>query len=197
MMQGYQQRVQNSAWMPCAYGLVYATWAYSVRRVWVSSTLFYKNTMTELDLGKTLKIEAQGDIRIENLINAVYNDAVNVTVNVYGNGVVKEEAEERVVSASVPPSKDESEEAREAAEVKLAVEDEEMLLPMFKGNRENLRQFFAEVWGLRPTQITAQVNEWVKDGRISKECTMKDLWSTLKKMELYGKTYQAWNKQVK
>ena len=158
--------------------------------------------MTELDLGKTLKIEAQGDIRIENLINAVYNDAVNVTVNVYGNGVVKEEAEERVVSASVPPSKDESEEAREAAEsnvaeVMLTVEDEEMLLPMFKGNRENLRQFFAEVRGLRPTQITAQVNEWVKDGRISKECTMKDLWSTLKKMELYGKTYQAWNKQVK
>ena len=158
--------------------------------------------MTELDLGKTLKIEAQGDIRIENLINAVYNDAVNVTVNVYGNGVVKEEAEERVVSASVPPSKDESEEAREAAEsnvaeVMLTVEDEEMLLPMFKGNRENLRQFFAEVQGITPQQVAAKVNAWIGDGRICKEQNMKNLWRVLNNKKIYTLTYQAWNHIVR
>lgn len=111
--------------------------------------------MKELDLGKTLKIEAAGDIKIEKYIKieagAVYNDGGNVTVNVYGKGDEKKEAE---VKRENPLSE----------EVKLTVEDEEMLLPIFKGSRENLQQFFAEVKGLGPTRITAQVNRWIVDG---------------------------------
>ena len=84
----------------------------------------------------------------------------------------------------------------EEAEAKLTTEDEELLLPIFKGNRENLQQFFAEVKGAAPTRITANVNVWIEDGRICK-MNMKNLWRILKEKGIYNRTYQNWNTQVK
>lgn len=120
----------------------------------------------------------------------------NIYINMTGGIFIRNI--EHVEHLHAVPEKEEKEEvaACEEAEVKLTVEDEEMLLPIFKGSRENLQQFFAEVKGLGPTRITAQVNRWIVDGRINK-MNMKNLWRILKEKEIYTRTYQAWNVQVK
>lgn len=89
----------------------------------------------------------------------------------------------------------ENEEA--ASEVEgLTVEDEEMLLPLFKGDRKMLRQFFAEVQGAAPEQVTAKMNAWIGDGRIAKKFNMKNFWETLYKKGIYPYSYEAMNKHV-
>ena len=160
--------------------------------------------MTELDLGKTLKIEANGDIKIEKLIKieagAVYNDGGNVTVNVYGKEPMKEASERgQEVRERAEAEKGEAERADaacEEAEVMLAVEDEEMLLPMFKGDRENLRQFFAEVRGAKPEQIYNKINAWKGDGKMAKKFNVSKFHDVLKKMEIYIQSYQALNDNI-
>ena len=90
----------------------------------------------------------------------------------------------------------ENEEA--ASEVEgLTVEDEMLLLPIFKDDIKMLRTFFSEAEGATPPQITAKVNVWIEDGRIRKNRNMKDLWRILNKKGIYTRTYQTWNKQVK
>ena len=81
--------------------------------------------------------------------------------------------------------------------VELSKEDEELLLPVFKGSRENLRQFFAEVQGITPQQVAAKVNAWIGDGRICNEQNMKNLWRVLNNKKIYTLTYQAWNHIVR
>ena len=78
----------------------------------------------------------------------------------------------------------------------LTVEDEEMLLPMFKGNRENLRRFFAEVQRAEPKQIHNKINVWIGDGRIRKEFKMKNFWRVLYYMNFYPYSYETLNKHV-
>ena len=86
--------------------------------------------------------------------------------------------------------------AGEEAEGKLAVEDEEMLLPVFKGSRENLRQFFAEAQGAAPEQIHNKINAWKGDGRMTKKFNIKNLWKILCKLEIYPYNYNTLNKHV-
>ena len=85
----------------------------------------------------------------------------------------------------------------EEAEAKSTTEDEELLLPIFKGDRENLQQFFAEAKGATAKQVTSKVNAWVDNGMIVKGFNTKDLWRVLHKMNIYPYTYSAWNQRVK
>ena len=144
--------------------------------------------MIEIDLDKTLENEATGYIKIEKLIKieagAVYNDGGNVTVNVYGKEQAKKSPEGL------------QQEATKSEAAALEKEDEELLLPVFKGSRENLRQFFAEVQGAEPEQVTNKLNAWIVDGKIAKKFNMKNLWEILYKMKIYPYTYEAMNKHV-
>lgn len=144
--------------------------------------------MIEIDLDKTLENEATGYIKIEKLIKieagAVYNDGGNVTVNVYGKEQAKKSPEGL------------QQEATKSEVAALEKEDEELLLPIFKGSRENLRQFFAEVQGAEPEQVTNKLNAWIVDGKIAKKFNIKNLWEILYKMKIYPYTYEAMNKHV-
>ena len=140
-------------------------------------------------MDKTLENEATGYIKIEKLIKieagAVYNDGGNVTVNVYGKEQAKKSPEGL------------QQEATKSEVAALEKEDEELLLPIFKGSRENSRQFFAEVQGITPQQVAAKVNAWIGDGRICNEQNMKNLWRVLNNKKIYTLTYQAWNHIVR
>ena len=78
----------------------------------------------------------------------------------------------------------------------LEKEDEELLLPVFKGSRENLRQFFAEVKGATPEQIYNKINAWIGDGRIANKFNMRNFHEILKKMKIFTRSYQALNEHI-
>ena len=132
-------------------------------------------------------MEVHGNVTINNLIEKQEITVESGGVLNFGPSQIEDENPDTELSGENNPPK----------VAALEKEDEEMLLPIFKGSRENLRQFFAEVQGTAPIYITAKVNQWIDDGRICKECTMKDLWIVLKDMGIYKRTYQTWNKQVK
>ena len=132
-------------------------------------------------------MEVHGNVTINNLIEKQEITVESGGVLNFGPSQIEDENPDTELSGENNPQK----------AAALEKEDEEMLLPIFKGSRENLRQFFAEVQGITPQQVAAKVNAWIGDKKICKECTMKNLWRVLKENGIYTHTYQAWNKQVK
>ena len=72
------------------------------------------------------------------------------------------------------------------------------LKPIFYNNAEDVRLFLKEINGMKQKDITALVNEWVKDKRISDYGNSRkgDLWAILNAVGLYNKSRQNWNRRV-
>lgn len=122
-------------------------------------------------------MEVHGNVTINNLIEKQEITVENGGVLNFGAPQVEGEEAERLVE--------------------MTKEDECRLLPLFKGDIHNLRQFFGEAKKSEPVQIIANVNSWIANGKISTEFKMKDLWKALNDLNIYKHSYQSWNKQVK
>ena len=72
-----------------------------------------------------------------------------------------------------------------------------LLKPIFFGSEEDAREFLSSICGMKPTQITAKVNELVKARKISDKSHRRDLWSVLHECGLYTKSESNWNMQVR
>ena len=70
------------------------------------------------------------------------------------------------------------------------------LKPIFYGSEEEARAFLASIQGMKPTQITAKVNELVNDRKISALSKNRDLWTVLHDAGIYDKSESNWNMQV-
>ena len=84
-------------------------------------------------------------------------------------------------------------ESGEVAEAGLAA----TLAPIFFGNAEAASTFLESIRGAKPTQVTALVNQWVEERKISPLSCHRDLWSVLHEAGLYAPSESNWNQQVK
>ena len=96
-------------------------------------------------------MEVHGNVTINNLIEKQEITVESGGVLNFGPSQIEDENPDTELSGENNPPK----------VAALEKEDEEMLLPIFKGSRENLRQFFAEVQGITPQQVAAKVNAWM------------------------------------
>lgn len=71
------------------------------------------------------------------------------------------------------------------------------LKPMFFGNEEDARLFLGSIQGMKATQITSLVNQWVAEQRISVLSRKRDLWRVLHDCGIYTKSESNWNNLVK
>lgn len=71
------------------------------------------------------------------------------------------------------------------------------LKPMFYGNERSTNDFLNRIQGMKPTQITALVNQLVKEKKLSDLSSHRDLWLALHTAGLYDKSESNWNQQVK
>ncbi len=72
----------------------------------------------------------------------------------------------------------------------------EKLKPIFYGSEEVATEFLMSIQGMKGTQITAKVNQMVKEKKISELSRKHDLWLILHESNIYEKTEQNWNSQV-
>jgi hypothetical protein len=72
----------------------------------------------------------------------------------------------------------------------------EKLKHIFYGQIEEAKNFLIGIQGLKPTEITAKVNELVGAKIISDRSHKHDLWKVLKDAGLYLPTESNWNQQV-
>lgn len=86
-----------------------------------------------------------------------------------------------------------AEEAGTDAEAGLAA----TLASIFFGNAEAASTFLESIRGAKPTQVTALVNQWVEERKISPLSCHRDLWSVLHEAGLYAPSESNWNQQVK
>lgn len=73
----------------------------------------------------------------------------------------------------------------------------EEILNSFYSDKESALEFVRTIKNMKPVQITALVNDWVKQGKISKLSCGRDLWKPLHKHGLYMPSETNWNKQVR
>lgn len=73
----------------------------------------------------------------------------------------------------------------------------EKLKHIFYGQIEEAKNFLKGIQGLKPTEITAKVNELVKENKISDLSKNRDLWKVLHNCGIYTPTESNWNQQVK
>lgn len=71
------------------------------------------------------------------------------------------------------------------------------LKPIFFGIEEEAKAFLESIQGMKPTQITAKVNQLVGEQKISELSSHRDLWKVLHDNGYYNKTESNWNMQVK
>lgn len=71
------------------------------------------------------------------------------------------------------------------------------LAPVFYGNAEAASTFLESIRGAKPTQVTALVNQWVEEKKISALSCHRDLWLALHEAGLYAPSESNWNQQVK
>ena len=71
------------------------------------------------------------------------------------------------------------------------------LKPMFYGNERSTNDFLNRIQGMKPTQITALVNQLVKEKKLSDLSCHRDLWQVLHDEGLYTKSESNWNQQVR
>lgn len=85
-------------------------------------------------------------------------------------------------------------------DVELGVPDDLMakLKPLFYNNEEDVRLFLKEVKGMQDKDITALVNKWVAEKRITDLGNSRkgDLWGILKEAGLYESSRQNWCRRV-
>ena len=96
-----------------------------------------------------------------------------------------EEARDKAAEDALPPCGDD-----DAAIVS-------RLAPIFYGIEAEARQFLHDIRGMKPTQVTAKVNELVAMRKISDKSHHRDLWTVLNGCGLYGKSEANWNRQVR
>lgn len=72
----------------------------------------------------------------------------------------------------------------------------EKLKHIFYGQIEEAKNFLIGIQGLKPTEITAKVNELVGAKIISDRSHKHDLWKVLNDAGLYLPTESNWNQQV-
>ena len=70
------------------------------------------------------------------------------------------------------------------------------LKPLFFGDEQEANDFFLNIQGMKPKQITDKVNQLVREKRISEISRKRDLWMLLHKYGLYEKSESNWNSQV-
>ena len=71
------------------------------------------------------------------------------------------------------------------------------LKPMFFGSEQEATHFLVCIQGMRPTQITDLVNQWVSERKISGLSRKRDLWQVLHDCGVYTRSESNWNSQVK
>lgn len=69
--------------------------------------------------------------------------------------------------------------------------------PMFYGDERETNNFLNRIQGMKPTQITALVNQLVKEKKLSDLSCHRDLWQVLHDEGLYTKSESNWNQQVR
>ena len=69
--------------------------------------------------------------------------------------------------------------------------------PMFYGDEREANNFLNRIQGMKPTQITALVNQLVKEKKLSDLSCHRDLWQVLHDEGLYTKSESNWNQQVR
>lgn len=131
-------------------------------------------------------MEVHGNVTINNLIEKQEITVESGGVLNFGPSQIEDENPDTELSGENNPPK----------VAALEKEDEEMLLPIFKGSRENLRQFFTEVKGATPEQIYNKINAWIGDGRIANKFNMRKFHEILKKMKIFTRSYQALNEHI-
>lgn len=68
---------------------------------------------------------------------------------------------------------------------------------IFKGNQQYIEQFIDQIDGLKPKQITAVVNNYIKSELINNtKASSKSFWEILQKHGFYDKQYQTWQSQL-
>ena len=72
-----------------------------------------------------------------------------------------------------------------------------LLRPMFYGSEDDAKDFLSAIRGMKPTQITAEVNRLVATNKLSTLSRKRDLWRVLHDNGLYSKSENNWNMQVK
>ncbi len=73
----------------------------------------------------------------------------------------------------------------------------EKLKPIFFGIEQEAREFLIAIQGMKPIQVTEQVNRLVTDGKISELSRKRMLYSILHDANLYEPSEQNWCSQVK
>lgn len=73
----------------------------------------------------------------------------------------------------------------------------EKLKPLFFGIEQEARAFLIAIQGMKPIQITEQVNRLVTDGKLSELSRKRTLYSILHEANLYEPSEQNWCSQVK
>jgi hypothetical protein len=71
------------------------------------------------------------------------------------------------------------------------------LKPMFFGAEEEVRSFLLEIKGMKPKQITARVNQLVRENKLSEISCHRDLWQVLHNCGIYTPTESNWNQQIR
>jgi hypothetical protein len=71
------------------------------------------------------------------------------------------------------------------------------LRPMFFGSEEETRSFLLEIKGMKPKQITARVNQLVRENKLSEISCHRDLWQVLHNCGIYTPTESNWNQQIR
>lgn len=71
------------------------------------------------------------------------------------------------------------------------------LKPMFFGAEEEVRSFLLEIKGMKPKQITAKVNQLVRENKLSEISCHRDLWQVLHNCGIYTPTESNWNQQIR
>jgi hypothetical protein len=72
-----------------------------------------------------------------------------------------------------------------------------LLKPMFFGSEEEAKAFLQSVQRMKPTQITARVNQLIGEKKLSELSSHRDLWKVLHDCGIYTPTESNWNQQVK
>lgn len=70
------------------------------------------------------------------------------------------------------------------------------IINSFYSDEKLALEFVRMIKHMKPTQITALVNEWIVQKKISGQSCNRDLWKPLHEHGLYRPSEQNWNKQV-
>ena len=72
----------------------------------------------------------------------------------------------------------------------------DQIVPCFMGVKANALEFVSMARNMKPIQITALVNAWLVEKKISDISYNRDLWKPLHNHGIYPCTESCWNSQV-